>query len=169
MCDTRDKCHYKLILREDIEHSEADKKRYYTQVQEYLSNEEWRNESLFIPRAECSNCEGSGDSGLRKCTGCRIVKYCSKQCQREHWHKHKETCQYLKSISGAVNNSKPHDGELSTSRGLQKGSLMIAKGFPEQVVGLWYHSDWDREYDDEDYPRGSYPQGVRPSSSTGSN
>ena len=33
---------------------------------------------------------------LRKCTGCRVVAYCGKECQEEHWHKvHKKHCKYL--------------------------------------------------------------------------
>ena len=44
----------------------------------------------------CSNCEGPCQPGgsLRKCARCRLVSYCSKACQKQHWGKggHSEHC-----------------------------------------------------------------------------
>ena len=39
----------------------------------------------------CRKC--SFDEGLKKCTGCYHVWYCSAKCQREDWESHKEECQ----------------------------------------------------------------------------
>ena len=30
--------------------------------------------------------------GFRKCQACGIARYCSKECQQDHWCKHKEVC-----------------------------------------------------------------------------
>ncbi|KAG2008144.1 hypothetical protein CC2G_013606 [Coprinopsis cinerea AmutBmut pab1-1] len=30
--------------------------------------------------------------GTRACTGCRLVSYCSKECQQQHWKVHKQDC-----------------------------------------------------------------------------
>jgi hypothetical protein len=44
----------------------------------------------------CANCyvlENTVEGGLLKCGQCRLIKYCSRKCQREHWHKaHKKQC-----------------------------------------------------------------------------
>eukprot|EP01084_Bolivina_argentea_P292531 502929_1 len=46
----------------------------------------------------CSNCDIS-DVKLRRCTGCRTVSYCCKQCQVKHWKStHKKECKHLKQI-----------------------------------------------------------------------
>ena len=41
---------------------------------------------------ECANC-GAADVALQVCSGCKLVSYCSKLCQKEDWRKcHKESC-----------------------------------------------------------------------------
>ncbi|EJK45952.1 hypothetical protein THAOC_35408, partial [Thalassiosira oceanica] len=42
----------------------------------------------------CANCgkQGSDTVKLRKCTACRIVKYCGVDCQRAHRKQHKKAC-----------------------------------------------------------------------------
>ena len=43
----------------------------------------------------CANC-GKGEAGDKKslkiCAACNIVKYCSRDCQLEHWSQHKAAC-----------------------------------------------------------------------------
>ncbi|XP_052104183.1 uncharacterized protein LOC127737489 [Mytilus californianus] len=40
---------------------------------------------------ECARCQRSGIT-LKRCTGCYMVSYCSKICQRAGWVEHKLTC-----------------------------------------------------------------------------
>ena len=42
----------------------------------------------------CANCGRAGvdDIKLKICTACRLVKYCSVDCQKEHRSKHKKAC-----------------------------------------------------------------------------
>ena len=43
----------------------------------------------------CANCGQSEEGGivkLKNCTACRLVKYCSVDCQRAHRKQHKEAC-----------------------------------------------------------------------------
>jgi len=88
----------------------------------------------------CRNCDIFGwkqpddKSIIKRCTGCRVVWYCSKQCQKEHWYNaHKHHCKYLamkkvlpngkhdeatclvckdESMAGQVNMSKPSNTVL---------------------------------------------------------
>ena len=50
----------------------------------------------------CTSCgldpirEG-GDNGLKVCSGCKMVRYCSRECQKEHWRAgHKRECAALR-------------------------------------------------------------------------
>ena len=31
-------------------------------------------------------------NGTKTCTACKLVKYCSSECQRAHWATHRESC-----------------------------------------------------------------------------
>ncbi|KAH7325030.1 TCP-1/cpn60 chaperonin family-domain-containing protein [Stachybotrys elegans] len=62
------------------------------------SVEEVANMSTYNPeesneyRERCRRCgkwEGENDEALKKCMGCQRVKYCSSECQRQDWKKHK--------------------------------------------------------------------------------
>jgi len=52
------------------------------------------------PSVCCSSCNTPQPSGqtFSKCTGCRTVQYCNKECQRAHWRSggHKQVCKRLK-------------------------------------------------------------------------
>ena len=39
----------------------------------------------------CSNCNKIGE-GFQKCGGCKRLAYCSKECQKNDWKKHKTDC-----------------------------------------------------------------------------
>jgi TPR repeat protein len=50
----------------------------------------WMNQ-IDVCCAECGGKEG-GVISLKACTSCMVVKYCSANCQRNHWPKHKKVC-----------------------------------------------------------------------------
>ncbi|KAJ7088679.1 hypothetical protein C8R44DRAFT_892739 [Mycena epipterygia] len=43
------------------------------------------------PRNSCTNCLAC-DCELSRCSKCKGVWYCSKECQLQHWPKHKLSC-----------------------------------------------------------------------------
>ena len=48
--------------------------------------------------SQCANC-GKRQSGLKLCSGCRCVRYCSLTCQRLDWKPtHKPLCAFLKEL-----------------------------------------------------------------------
>ncbi|KAF7345561.1 SET domain-containing protein [Mycena venus] len=44
----------------------------------------------------CVSCQRDKEAGdLKSCSGCSTVRYCSKECQTEHWKIHKPMCRRL--------------------------------------------------------------------------
>lgn len=50
------------------------------------------------PRRRCANC-GEKASVMKKCADCGTVKYCSRECQKQHWKVHKVNCKMSTSTS----------------------------------------------------------------------
>jgi len=51
-----------------------------------------------IDRRECANCGEAHN--LKACDGCRLVRYCSSQCQRAHWRVgHKPLCRWARACN----------------------------------------------------------------------
>eukprot|EP01128_Nolandella_sp_AFSM9_P001940 TRINITY_DN12340_c0_g1_i1.p1 TRINITY_DN12340_c0_g1~~TRINITY_DN12340_c0_g1_i1.p1 ORF type:complete len:284 (-),score=42.03 TRINITY_DN12340_c0_g1_i1:166-1017(-) len=54
-------------------------------------------ERLFQLRStQCANCSSSTPSSgnkLSRCSNCKLLHYCSSQCQRNHWPSHRDQCQ----------------------------------------------------------------------------
>jgi ankyrin repeat protein len=46
-------------------------------------------------KAHCTNPDCSG-TGLKKCTGCKKVRYCGQACQLAHWKVHNADCRVSK-------------------------------------------------------------------------
>jgi hypothetical protein len=48
-------------------------------------------ESKKLQGPECANCT-TEDDDLSLCGTCKLVMYCTKACQRQHWKSHRQTC-----------------------------------------------------------------------------
>lgn len=47
-------------------------------------------------------CWGCGEKKkVRCCAGCRLGRFCSQQCQKENWKKHRDHCRFLTRINNA--------------------------------------------------------------------
>jgi hypothetical protein len=68
----------------------------------------------------CANCyvlEKTLDERLLKCGQCRLIKYCSRECQREHWKKaHKKQYKRLAPAQKATQMSLDGTGRKNQSR-----------------------------------------------------
>ena len=62
----------------------------------------------------CSNC-GKHDENNQRCTGCRKVYYCSRECQETHWVQHKVMC---KSIQKLNSKRKKEKGQATSLKPL---------------------------------------------------
>ena len=46
------------------------------------------------PTTKCDGCNRVPDSSLRRCSRCKYAFYCTIECQRRAWHRHKEECEW---------------------------------------------------------------------------
>ena len=54
----------------------------------------WNPEHVYWTPRQCDGC-GSSESAplqLKRCARCKVVRYCSDECQRAAWAEHKHTC-----------------------------------------------------------------------------
>ncbi|KAI0765926.1 hypothetical protein BD413DRAFT_573354 [Trametes elegans] len=55
-----------------------------------------RPEGVTYPLAgSCASCqreETAGEDGLKRCSRCKLTRYCSVECQRKDWARHKVAC-----------------------------------------------------------------------------
>ncbi|KAI5982767.1 hypothetical protein EDD15DRAFT_2179981 [Pisolithus albus] len=56
--------------------------------------------------SHCSGCAGSPASGLKRCTGCRRVWYCTSTCQNGDWPIHKFECTAIQNWSSEAPSEK---------------------------------------------------------------
>lgn len=53
----------------------------------------------------CRKCGSSGHERLRTCSSCKKIYYCSRECQRSDWARHKVECNALKVAGNTTNQS----------------------------------------------------------------
>ena len=64
------------------------------------------SENTSVKSHWCNHCsEERYVNSLKRCGGCKAVYYCSNECQREHWHKHKVLCNAISFLAKKKNDS----------------------------------------------------------------
>ncbi|KAK7870908.1 hypothetical protein R5R35_005496 [Gryllus longicercus] len=71
---------------------------------------------------EDAPCEVCGTLAARRCASCRLVAYCGRQHQKEHWPAHKELCRPFQ-----VQESASLGRHLVATRRLEAGALLLAE------------------------------------------
>ena len=81
--------------------------------------------------AKCGGC-GSDVNGKKRCSRCKHVMYCSRECQASHWKVHKTECKRLKERFGDA------DVEYSCARCNSKSEVRyITYGAPLPAYPPW--------------------------------
>ena len=63
------------------------------------------------PPATLDACQSCGGTGSLRCTGCRMVAYCSPKCQKQHWVEgHKHSCKKLRKQQQRQREAGPEPG-----------------------------------------------------------
>ena len=72
---------------------------------------------------QCKTCGKSGH--WQRCTGCKVVFYCSTKCQKAHWKQHKKKC---KAFRAEVDASGKDKTALSAEGRFRRGTRYLSKG-----------------------------------------
>jgi hypothetical protein len=109
---------------------------------------------LFYP---CGNddCENVG-IGYKKCGRCNVQRYCSKQCQKTHWKKHKCVCKRLESVpsearvkskilKNAVRKNIGTLGRINKAKGGDKGVFLLDLNTVDTGVLQWEYFNFTRD------------------------
>lgn len=70
-----------FIVHEDAKISGVERKEFFTHIGKVTKK-------LF--QNKCASCENT--ASLKKCAGCKMEVYCSRECQKEGWKDHKKEC-----------------------------------------------------------------------------
>ncbi|XP_044754940.1 ankyrin repeat and MYND domain-containing protein 2-like isoform X2 [Coccinella septempunctata] len=76
------------------------------------------NMSFLNNNQGCATCGEPDKNFVKKCSKCKSVIYCDKNCQRLHWHWHKKECDLLQNDTNSNTKTVPDASELSAE--LQK-------------------------------------------------
>jgi len=71
---------------------------------------------------DCGTCPACGKIAETKCTGCKQIYYCNRDCQKKHWKQHKPEC---KALPYRIGNSPDLGNFMVASRDLKKGEILF--------------------------------------------
>ncbi|OXU17828.1 hypothetical protein TSAR_010272 [Trichomalopsis sarcophagae] len=72
--------------------------------------------NFFFYANTCHVCKSSGnESPIRKCSNCKMISYCSKEHQKQHWLQHKNICRVLSEMLDEHDKSNLLEGMRNVS------------------------------------------------------
>lgn len=106
---------------------------------------------LGVPDDACATCQKTTD--LQRCTKCKSIKYCSKDCQKKGWKGHKKICPLLAQMKANTQDAHP---DPSGSAGLGSSAATgtaklknlethIEKPFAKLDNGTWLHGRSEKD------------------------
>ena len=91
-------CHKVKYCNKDCQHKhwimhkfECDHTSKFSSERVKNSEDVRKSTEFKVDENKCSYCSSS-DTMLRRCTACYKVRYCSEDCQKKHWSRHKREC-----------------------------------------------------------------------------
>ena len=79
------------------------------------------NIRAFLQMEACAYCGKRGDTQtIRRCTGCKAIRYCSRDCQKGHWSHHKAACKKTRRSECDVNYALTRSREAEIACGLER-------------------------------------------------
>lgn len=79
---------------------------------------------------KCGNCEGESEE-MKTCSRCKLARYCSQECQREHWAAHKVVCQKPPEAFRAPNVA---DSAAAAAAGAAAAAMKPKPGEPWEIL-----------------------------------
>lgn len=103
-----------------------------------------RSQSEFNPY-RCGSCGRAEQKDLKLCSGCRLISFCSAQCQQSYWKRHQQLCRVISKIISVDKKAsifevrKEETVGLEGARRLMKAIVLLNKNLPT-LLGreLWF-------------------------------
>lgn len=64
---------------------------------------------------EPRTCIQCGKPATKRCSKCKIAKYCGTECQKAHWSQHKESCKQVQAAQAALTTQATQSSQSSQS------------------------------------------------------
>ncbi|KAJ7447505.1 hypothetical protein B0H11DRAFT_2082368 [Mycena galericulata] len=93
------------------------------------------------PLEMCENCSVRGKD-LRRCGGCQLVRYCSKECQKAHWKNHKTHCAINKAALIKAKSLGPDYSDRHTAIGKWSTDFITQIGMAaSSAMDIFHHPE----------------------------
>lgn len=94
----------------------------------------------------CSQCLSEAQNGLKRCTACKVVQYCSVACQSAAWKSiHKEECRIYKKLPRVAPTAVRGVIQLLLRKEISGNSQDACwAGLEGHVTELQRHNRWDK-------------------------
>ena len=81
------------------EHASKDSS-FLISVVQFLEHHKQDYRSFFAGLCYYCNTMSDADEPLQSCSGCQLVGYCSRDCQKSDWNRHKSVCKAFPLVKG---------------------------------------------------------------------
>jgi len=98
--------------------------------------------------AQCDKTKSDSGNNLKCCAKCKTTKYCSRECQKAHWKKHKKDCALYAVNRAAYNTaSRMYLGASNPPRRPPLKGLTVAIDHPfcQLDEGTWLHDNPEQD------------------------